>query len=632
MQQRFYSDNNTGTPADALKAVGLAEVLAAWLDRLGRDSKVIIKDKGGYYELSLSEGVSLELQDIEQVKGPFAAGRGKKLIKKLTEKEKAKTGGAARPVDGFPYEERREQASAYFAQRNKLSPAERQRFRTNPEEFPDIGPAPDLDLGLYVCLNHFKVSEAYNTLCQQWEAPDTLSFQANLALVLEAFAQHPNAIDAAAERWDALVKEGRLSGKGDVTLLQVVNPASGKGGNTPKANGIGMGNLDGFWLIEYLKFVGFFTIAAPLLVQKSKDRKTYVLHPMRVELSSLRKVMRDFRESFYTSTAVKLDILAALHFTQTLVTAIQQAIQAREVGDPLLALFNQQPSVTDIGRGFDITFYKDMGSAYATMNLATINLPGWLKPISTNEDASAALTVLKEHRQVIVSIALPKGDEGSEELDLLRRYRDFVSGHDSEIFFDFAARYGDYYLGKRYRNQWAAQFTTEGITGFMAQAKEKEKLSPILESKGFQEIATAIRRATVIAQFQASRPEGGYPFEVRYGLGQKLLRSAAYPKEFIAELSEFLQSYNAENARIAERAAKGSLASVPRNRRAMVQTEHIKEIVRLVDDYESSELICKMLVAYGYARDPRVPGAAAAEGPDESAQEPQEAEEGEQEA
>jgi hypothetical protein len=94
---------------------------------------------------------------------------------------------------------------------------------------------------------------------------------------------------------------------------------------------------------------------------------------------------------------------------------------------------------------------------------------------------------------------------------------------------------------------------------------------------------------------------------VRYGLGQQLLRSAAYPEEFIAALSEFLQSYNAENARIAERVAKKSLPNEARNRRAMVQTEHIKDIVRLVDEYGSSELICKMLVAYGYARDPRMP-------------------------
>ena len=150
----------------------------------------------------------------------------------------------------------------------------------------------------------------------------------------------------------------------------------------------------------------------------------------------------------------------------------------------------------------------------------------------------------------------------------------------------------------------------------MAQGKEQRTFSPILENEGFREIAAAIRRATVTAQYQAAR-ESGYPFEVRYGLGQELLRAAAYPEDFIAALSAFLQSYNAENARIAERVAKGSLSPQGRNRRAAVQTGHIKEIVKLIDDYKSSDLICKMLVAYGYARDPRIQEEKAREGTDE---------------
>jgi hypothetical protein len=424
--------------------------------------------------------------------------------------------------------------------------------------------------------------------------------------VLELFSTHPNQVDIASARWDALLKQKQVSGKGTVTLLQVVNPASGKGGNTPKANGLGMGNLDGFWLIEYLKFAGFFTGAAPVVIQKVKDRKTYVLHPTRVDLAALREVMRAFRASFYSSTAVKLDILAALQFTQALVKHIQAALEAAADNDPFLALFAAPPKITDVGRGFDITFYKDMGSAHATMNLATINLPDWLEPIASPQAAQSTLAALKEHIDVVRSIKSTKEDEGSEELELLRRYRDFLSGHDVERFFDFAARYGDYYLAKRHRTQWSVQLTTQGMEQLMTQTKEKLKLSPILQNEGFRAIAAAIRRATVIAQYQAAN-KSGYPFEVRYGLGQQLLRAAAYPEEFIAALSEFLQSYNAENARIAERIAKGSLSPEPRNRRASVQTEHIQAIVSLVDEYGSSELICKMLVAYGYARDPHTP-------------------------
>ena len=92
---------------------------------------------------------------------------------------------------------------------------------------------------------------------------------------------------------------------------------------------------------------------------------------------------------------------------------------------------------------------------------------------------------------------------------------------------------------------------------------------------------------------------------MRYGLGQELLRSAAYPQDFLGALGVFVQAYTAENARIDERIAKKSLHDLrlnpPRQRSAR---QHLDQIVALVDTY-GSELICKMLVAYGYARDAR---------------------------
>src|SRR5579885_1667265 len=185
MPKVFFSDNDTDTPADALKAVGLAEVLRAWLIKLERpDTNVFIKDCGGYYEILLPSAI--EMDDIAAISTPFVVGRGKKLVKRPKDKEK--TISAAKPLDGFPYDEQQELKAAYFAQLKKLSPADRKRYRANPqaEEFASIGSPPDPDLGLYVCLNHFKVADAYNGLCQQWEAQEITTFQANLALVLEA--------------------------------------------------------------------------------------------------------------------------------------------------------------------------------------------------------------------------------------------------------------------------------------------------------------------------------------------------------------------------------------------------------------------------------------------------------------
>lgn len=596
----LFSDNDTGTFADALKAAGLAEVLAIWLRRLGRDAGgIVIEDKGAYYQIEIPS--HLDEDAVMRIQHPFVAGRGQTLV---TSKGAAKAAQAGHALDGFAYEERRADAEAYFAHLRRLGEADRKRFREHPDEFGLAAPHPDL--GLYVYVNHFKIADGYNALLDQWHGSDLEAFHENLRLILAAFTRHPNDIAGAQDRWDALARVGKLAGKNRSSLLQLVNPASGKGGNASKANGLGIGNLDGFWLAEYLKFVGLFTIAAPFIVADSKDRKTYVLRPVRVELGALRSIMENFRARLYSTTSVKLDILAALRFTSGLIAYMRDAIVSRLSDDPLLALFGQRPRVTDVASGFDVAFYKDMGSAYATMNLATINLPGWLAPITDEVAAGSMLELLTEHERVISGIRSAKGEEGSDEIELLRRYRDFLSGNDAMRFFDFAARYGDYYLARRHRNQWAAQFTTDGMEILMAQSQGKVTFTPIPHDDGFRAIATAIRLSTVVAQYHDARGSG-YPYEVRYGLGQDLLRAAAYPEDFLARLGEFVQSYNAENARIDERLAKGSLRNT--HRRPSVRAEHLDALVALLDRYGgNSELICKMLVAYGYARDPRTPG------------------------
>lgn len=120
------------------------------------------------------------------------------------------------------------------------------------------------------------------------------------------------------------------------------------------------------------------------------------------------------------------------------------------------------------------------------------------------------------------------------------------------------------------------------------------KLSAILDPEqhpGFQSIAYAIRQSTVVAQYR--KKEGDRRYDVRYGLGQELARKSRYPAEFITALSDFLHKYNAENAQVMEN------RSGPY--RKSLKTSDIDDIVALVDEY-GSELICNLLIAYGYAR------------------------------
>lgn len=126
-------------------------------------------------------------------------------------------------------------------------------------------------------------------------------------------------------------------------------------------------------------------------------------------------------------------------------------------------------------------------------------------------------------------------------------------------------------------------------------SQEGTRLSKILETPGFQNIAYAIRQATVTAQHR--KKQGDRKYDVRYGLGQQLARKAAYPQDFIAELADFLARYNAESAQVMEKRAGPY--------RRSIRTSDIDDIVALIDEFDDSRLICNLLVAYGYARVPR---------------------------
>ncbi len=120
-------------------------------------------------------------------------------------------------------------------------------------------------------------------------------------------------------------------------------------------------------------------------------------------------------------------------------------------------------------------------------------------------------------------------------------------------------------------------------------------LLPILENKGFQNVAYAIRHSTVVPQSLEARGQNPL-YEVRYGLGAELKRKATVRDEFIVALSQFMQSYNQENSQ--------KLKNTGQQMRRNLRTTDIEEIVRLVDEY-GSEVVANLLIAFGYAREPQ---------------------------
>lgn len=125
---------------------------------------------------------------------------------------------------------------------------------------------------------------------------------------------------------------------------------------------------------------------------------------------------------------------------------------------------------------------------------------------------------------------------------------------------------------------------------------EDKKLTEIIQNEGFRNIAEAIRRSTVIPQGQKARGRDSL-YDIRYGLGSKLLRKAQYNESFVQELSQFMHDYNHENAR--------KLETRKQQYRSNITMDDIENIVSLIDKF-NAPTVANLLVAFGYARDPNL--------------------------
>ena len=559
MYDVFFVDKVNRTFADNLVAFGLATVLRDLLSRQGDSPHdVLIQDRGGYFQLTCTPGLARET--IARA-GRLCPARPIRTAKNAD----------TLPVD-IPYtdyEQDRELVNQYYAARDK---------NVDRDNLPPLPDSWDISRAI-----NPGALPGYNSLAINWwnlgaHQPDALS------LLFELYSATPNDYAGAVVRWKQLDKEHGWGISAETTCLQLYNPDQGKGQNKTKANGLSIGNVNGFWLAEWLKAVGFYDAAMTRLVRGAKDRKTFVVAPRELSHSVSRSVMADFQNTMTAETSTRFDILAAIRYTRALLRHLSSE-------DTLLQrLYRQRNIQKRVVAGFDTAFYKDMGNAVATMNVSFIALPGWVT-IESREDID--LYNDDEHGLLAQLDRLTRqfDESHSDAFTLLQHLRDFVSGDDLDAFFSFTNGFPAYYMGRRERNQYAYQLTTHFIERLVMSTDKR--LTPILESKGFQNVAYAIRQSTVTAQYR--KKQGDRRYDVRYGLGQELARKAIYPDAFIAALSDFLHKYNAENAQVME--------TRPGPYRQSIKTTDIDEIVRLIDEY-GSETVANLLIAYGYARVP----------------------------
>lgn len=565
-QQTYYVDKRAGTYADVFLAYGLATLLDSILAHFVRDDHwVRIRDQGPYYAIELSHPLRKEWVD----QAPF------QTLAPYIKIGREDLGVLASLPDSMIVDYQQEWDK--FRQYTQID----QGVRSNmpQEELAKVRPHPQFPVFAWVGERRMQALGSYNNLILRWQtlAPH---FAENLCHILMLCATPDGDVEAVETAWRRRMKELGVETKSDATLLQLFNPSQGKGQNEPKASRLEMGNIKSFWLLEYLKAVGMYHCAVPRRVQGTDDRKTYALAPVNMRLGANDAILAAFQDALWNDTAVKMDILAALRYTRCFLDYCQAAKEA----DLMAELLGQGPE--DFVAGMYVAYYKSLGQASAVMNLSFIELPRWMR-VESPDDVNTYKEVIEEHENIIRNI-----DEERGGYDLLVYYRDFLSGGKWDAFFDFTAAYGPFLMRELDRERyWVKPFTTHNLEVLIM--KSNEPLTPILESPGFRNIAEAIRRSTIIPQY---RGRGESEYDIRYGLGQELKRKALYNDEFIAALSEFMQSYNAENARVYEKTGK--------QYRKNILTTDVEDVVRLVDKYGATT-VGNLLIAFGYAREPR---------------------------
>ena len=557
----FIIDRSTDPFGDTLIAYGLAAVLhnlLSWQVGDG-DTEIVLRDSGRGCEITvnpplLAATVERHCADLMPVKP----------IQTIKNAETLPSG-----IGVIDYEQQKQQTNDYFA-------AKKAGQDTTP---------PDPNWHIYRAINPAALP-GYNGVILNWHI--VRSDPRSLFLLFNLYATSPNDYGTAAENWKSLDKAAGWNLPAEATGQQLYNPAQGKGQNKPKADGLSIGNLKGFWLAEWLKVIGFYEAALTRLVRGSKDRKSFVVAPSAITYSQNRAIMDRFHGAMLSAeTPIRFDILAAVRYVRVLIEHFF------ENGDDPFAAFMQVWQPQQTVTGFFTAYYKDLGNAIATMNLSFIALPGWVSV--HNADDAAIYTDAKRGLLAELERLVQQFDEThSDTVLLLQHLRDFVSGDDLAAFFRFTNAFPAYLMSRMERGQYAYPLTTRFIERLIMSTNPS--LSHILQDEGFRAIAYAIRQSTRTAQIR--RKSGDRKYEARYGLGQELARKSRYPADFITGLADFLHKYNAENVRVME--------TRPGPYRKSVSTEDIQRIVALIDGF-GAPVVANLLIAYGYARVPRDP-------------------------
>lgn len=574
----YFVPKASGTYADVFMAYGFARLMERLLLEVKRGDptasiRVDIEDAGPYFVIRLSEPFREEFLGRLEFPAdlvPFISSKNSPV---------SLTAISSRDVD-----EVWERVRFYNEQRNALYDKNLKASEIK-EQLSDFEPPHDWQI--VICLGDWRMQakDIYNRIITQWQESESI-WKEHVHVILQLM-KTVNTRNEILKQWKKIAKKQGI--KTEDTASQLLSPHQGKGQNEVKSRSLRMDNIkDRPWVEEFLKATGLWLCMMPRQILNN-DWKIYVISPKILSLSQSREAYRRFsryiwQERRRDTTSLKADITSILLFYKAWLDYVEIALDERDNFDIELA----RPESVVAGF-YTVQFKRLSQNAYTMVNQSFLNLPEWGSAIQTREDITLVKQMIDEHLDVIRSIE----EEHSDGYDFLRLYRDFIAGENWKAFFDFTSAFAQDVMRRMNQNQqYVPLFSVPHLRRLIMTQK---KFSKILEREGFQNVAYAIRHSTIIPQGRKAKGQD-YLYEIRYGLGAEFKRKSTVKEEFLTALSEFMQSYNQENAQTLENTGK--------QMRKDLRTSDIQDVVELVDEF-GSEVVANLLIAYGYAREPR---------------------------
>ncbi len=536
---QVYIQKETGTYADTLKAVGLADLL-----REVTSQDVRIRNVGSHFEIEGANPPPVESWHAITPGYPYILDAKDKDIPQgkvldyEREKEKVKILREFRQATGKKGE--------------KVKAALKEQSLSAPEQ-------PDKEYQMALFLAMMRKGWSSDKQLYRWIMDNQDSAKAQAAKLLGL---------------NAGIAEDNFPA---ISNSQVFNPIAGKGVHRPKPDSaspssISKAIIDGS--NEWLKFRGAYKAMLPY--RAGDDFKVFVIEPGDISMDAIGRLRSEMLAlSLYGN--LRLDIDTSLRLLQILIMnsdAFGQGIN----------LFGRFPA--RVVAGLHQAYFQSLGNAAALMNYAFMPLPSWFA-VTDQESANAYLEIIKEHasdknRDGETGCLRVLNEDNSGDIPVLQSYREWLSTGSLDTLLDFLSLFALKVVERRGRNEWVREFSVEGLNELLGRGYKF--VLDIITNDGFKNVARAIRNATIYALSLKRR-------EVHFGLAQEWKQKIkGGAKEFVPALANFVQRYNWESEKI---------------KAHVVKQEDLDAVIGLIDEH-GAELVGMLLLAYGYARAPKI--------------------------